>query len=63
MISYYLNSRYYDPNTGRFINPDKFVSTGQDFIGYNMYAYCGNNPINRVDANGEAFVTATFRWG
>ena len=54
---YYCQSRYYDPAIGRFINADSFVSTGQDFIGYNMFAYCGNNPIIRVDTNGEAFET------
>ena len=65
---YYLNSRYYDPNTGRFINPDKFVSTGQDFIGYNMYAYCGNNPVGRIDRLGflwspiENALSDVFGW-
>ena len=43
---YYLNSRYYDSNTGRFISPDKYISTGQGLLGYNMFAYCGNNPVN-----------------
>ena len=49
---YYLNSRYYDPATGRFLNADGYVSTGQGLTGYNMYAYCGNNPVNRVDPSG-----------
>ena len=43
---YYLQSRYYDPETGRFINADEFVSTGQGILGNNMFAYCGNNPVN-----------------
>ena len=42
---YYLNSRYYDPVVGRFINADSYVSTGQGFVGYNMFAYCNNNPV------------------
>ena len=50
---YYLNSRYYDPEIGRFISPDSYVSTGQGLIGYNMYAYCGNNPVARVDPSGR----------
>ena len=50
---YYLNSRYYDGYTGRFISPDKFVSTGQGLTGYNMYAYCGDNPVMRVDPTGK----------
>ena len=50
---YYLQSRYYDPNTCRFINADGYVSTGQGLTGYNMFAYCGNNPVNMVDPYGE----------
>ena len=49
---YYLQSRYYNPEIGRFINADSLVSTGQGVLGYNMFAYCGNNPINRVDSTG-----------
>lgn len=48
-------SRYYDSNTGRFINADSYVSTGQGIIGNNMYAYCGNDPIMRSDRGGEAW--------
>ena len=50
---YYLQSRYYDPNTCRFINADGYVSTGQGILGYNMYAYCNNNPVMYVDPTGE----------
>ena len=50
---YYLQSRYYDPNTCRFINADSYASTGQSYLGYNMFAYCGNNPVERTDADGE----------
>ena len=49
---YYLQSRYYDPAIGRFINADGCLSTGQGFVGYNMFAYCGNNPVNRDDPSG-----------
>ena len=49
---YYLNSRYYDPQVRRFISIDAYVSTGQNFIGDNMYAYCLNNPTNCVDSEG-----------
>ena len=49
---YYLNSRYYNPVWGRFINADGFVSTGQGVSGNNMFAYCGNNPVNHSDSSG-----------
>ena len=50
---YYLNSRYYNPGIGRFINADGYVSTGQGFLGHNMFAYCGNNPVNHRDSTGK----------
>ena len=37
---YYLQSRYYDPENHRFINADSYASTGQGFLGVNMFAYC-----------------------
>ena len=49
---YYLNSRYYDPVIGRFINADGYISTGQGILGNNMYAYCGNNPVMLNDPTG-----------
>ena len=51
---YYLQSRYYDPAIGRFINADEYASTGQGFIGYNMFAYCGNEPTNSSDQTGHS---------
>ena len=53
---YYLGSRYYDPITRRFINSDGYVSTGQGLTGYNMFAYCGNNPVNRIDTTGDSWL-------
>ena len=55
---YYLQSRYYDPMVGRFINADMLVSTGQGIIGYNMFAYCGNNSICRIDSVGTIWMSA-----
>ncbi len=49
---YYLQSRYFNPQMARFINADAFAATGQGILGNNMYAYCGNNPINRMDTGG-----------
>jgi len=52
---YYLNSRYYDPAIGRFINPDdvSLLGANGDFPSLNLYAYCGNNPVARADDGGE----------
>ncbi|HEX2938555.1 MAG TPA: RHS repeat-associated core domain-containing protein [Ruminiclostridium sp.] len=52
---YYLQSRYYDPNTGRFLNADNQVSVGSDLTGMNLFAYCGNNPVNREDTDGSSW--------
>ena len=56
---YYLNSRYYDPQVGRFINADKYVSTGYGLLESNMFVYCLDNPINRTDAMGTDSVRET----
>ena len=52
---YYLQSRYYNPTLGRFLTADAFASTGDGVMGNNMFAYCGNNPANRVDKSGERY--------
>lgn len=59
---YYLQSRYYNPQVGRFINSDGYVSTGQGVLGYNMFAYCGNNPANRIDLTGMCWYDANGNW-
>ena len=53
---YYLKSRYYDPQTGRFINMDGVEYADPSFLnGLNLYAYCNNNPVMYVDPNGTFF--------
>ena len=53
---YYAESRYYDPVVGRFINADKIEEIIWDYTNLNMYAYCGNDPVNYYDPSGEAAV-------
>ena len=53
---YYLNSRYYDPQTGRFINADSIENLDTENLnGFNLYMYCANNPILFIDDNGEGW--------
>ena len=56
---YYLQSRYYDPEVGRFINADGYVQTPNgDMTSTNMFVYCGNDPVNYHDPSGEFFAAA-----
>ena len=56
---YYLQTRYYNPTWGRFINADGQLNGG--LLGYNMFAYCGNNPIIQVDSYGrKAFLQSSL---
>ena len=51
---YYLQSRYYDPETGRFINADDVSYLAPETIhGLNLYSYCLNNPVMYVDPSGN----------
>jgi len=56
---YYLQTRYYCLFIGRFINADEYVSTGQGHLGFNMFAYCLNNPVNLIDPDGRMAVHGT----
>ena len=57
---YYLNDRYYDPKVRRFVNADSIdtLSVKKDFHDKNLYGYCDNNPVVRVDVEGEIWVAA-----
>ena len=51
---YYLESRYYDPEVGRYLNADSVIGgVGGPVQGYNMFAYCFNNPVNMFDDSGH----------
>ena len=54
---YYVSSRYYDPEIGRFISADTIdiLGSSSDLYDMNLYAYCDNNPIVRVDSGGATW--------
>lgn len=63
---YYLQSRYYDPAIRRFINADdvSLLGANSDFVSLNLYAYCGNNPVTRLDYDGNFWLlTAAVKVG
>jgi RHS repeat-associated protein len=49
---YYLQSRYYNPEWGRFINADGIIGQTGELLGHNLYVYTKNNPVNMSDKNG-----------
>ena len=51
---YYLQTRYYDSYTGRFINADGQLNGAP--LGYNLFAYCENNPVMYIDPDGEGLI-------
>ena len=56
---YYLKTRYYDPEVGRFISRDSVSYADPETInGLNLYAYCGNNPVMNIDPQGHFWFTA-----
>lgn len=58
---YYLNSRYYNPVWGRFINADGVINGNRDILTHNLYIYCSNSPINNTDSSGYGFFKNIFK--
>ena len=56
---YYLKSRYYQPEICRFISADtiEVLDCQGDLNDKNLYAYCDNNPVMRVDTGGQIWIT------
>lgn len=60
---YYLQSRYYDPAVGRFVNGDdgEIVLLGlESSLDYNYFTYCQNSPINDLDLSGFVSLNSVF---
>ena len=56
---YYLQTRYYDPEFGRFISPDSTKYLDPTTInGLNLYSYCLNNPVMYADPEGHFVISA-----
>ncbi|NLD49905.1 MAG: RHS repeat-associated core domain-containing protein [Clostridiaceae bacterium] len=61
---YYLQSRYYNPEWGRFMNADTtdileaLTNTEDDLLDVNLFAYCLNNPVNYSDPDGYCAILA-----
>ena len=51
----YMNARFYQPGTGRFLSQDSYTGNPYDPWTQHLYSYCGNNPVNMVDPTGHFF--------
>ena len=65
---YYVSSRYYDSEVGRWISPEPNVYESEfdenaGLIGYNVYVYCANNPVNSLDSTGEFVISTSILIG
>ena len=48
---YYMNARYYDPSTGRFVSQDSYRGESEGL--WHLYAYCDSDPVNFTDPTGH----------
>ena len=53
-----MNGRVYDPMTAQFFSPDPYVQAPGNWLNYNRYGYCYNNPFKYTDPSGEFIITA-----
>ena len=59
---YYLQSRYYNPEVGRFLNADDidYLGINGELTSNNLFTYCINNPVNHDDSHGTFVITSAF---
>ena len=59
-----VGHRYYNPEWGRWLSPDSIEYLDpQSINGLNLYAYCGNDPVNRFDPTGHDWEWSSFWQG
>ena len=58
---YYLRSRYYDPELGRFLNADNYIGRILMLGQHNQFSYCANMPVGLQDGNGHNFLEDAYR--
>jgi len=57
-----MNGRVYDPHTAMFFSPDPFVQTPDNWLNYNRYGYCLNNPTKYTDPTGYQLADKNPEW-
>ncbi len=55
-----MNGRIYDPILGQFMQPDNYIQTPEDYLGYDRYTYCRGNSFKYVDPSGERYDDSGF---
>lgn len=50
-----MTARLYDPHTSQFLSPDPQLQAPENWLNYNRYSYCMNNPLKYIDPDGEFF--------
>lgn len=48
-----MNGRVFDPAVAQFLSPDNYVQDPYNWMNYNRYAYCWNNPLKYSDPSGN----------
>ena len=58
-----MNGRVYDPLTAQFFSPDPFVQAPDNWVNYNRYGYCMNNPLIYTDPTGNLMAWRSLKEG